>query len=165
MEHGLKSANGGGVGKTKCTRNNQSLNITGMTLHLAPSLVHVGGVKAAKGCESLRKPHRQTCHRPSEKSLRKLKEQRNRCRMGEMLAAAVKVSGPRLFKANRQVERWSDDRGVRKTGSKGGERRRGVGRGIKESSGRQVEDLDLPGSVGISEPSFATHLQPLTRCH
>lgn len=30
---------------------------------------------------------------------------------------------------------------------------------------RQVEDLDLPGSVGISEPSFATHLQPLTRCH
>lgn len=29
----------------------------------------------------------------------------------------------------------------------------------------QVEDWDLPGSVGISEPSFATHLQPLTRCH
>lgn len=43
---------GGGVAKTKCTRNNQSLNITGMTLHLAPSLVHVGGVKAAKGCEA-----------------------------------------------------------------------------------------------------------------
>lgn len=80
-------------------------------------------------------------------------------------AAAAKVSGPRLFKATRQVERWSDDRGVRKTDSKAGERRRGVGRGIKESSGRQVEDLDLPGSVGISEPSFATHLQPLTRCH
>lgn len=79
-----------------------------------------------------------------------------------MSAAAAKVSSPRLFKAKRQVERWSDDRGARKTESEVGERRRGVGRGIKE---RQLEDLDLPGSVGISEPSFATHLQPLTRCH
>lgn len=38
-------------------------------------------------------------------------------------------------------------------------------RQIRQHTGRQVEDLDLPGSVGISEPSFATHLQPLTRCH
>lgn len=64
--------------------------------------------------------------------LRKLKEQRNRCRMCKMLTAAVKVSGPRLFKAERQVERWSDDRGVRKTDSKVGEGRRGAGRGLKE---------------------------------
>lgn len=46
--------------------------------------------------------------------------------MCKMLAAAVKVSSARLFKAKRQVERWRDDREVRKTGSKAGERRRGL---------------------------------------
>lgn len=104
MEHGLQS---GGVAKTKCTRNNHWLNITGMTLHLAPSPVHVGGVAAAKGWESLRKPNRQ----------RRVSEKRQEAGRAEEPAADVRdVSGPRPVKADGQVERWSDGRGARKVG-------------------------------------------------
>lgn len=46
-----------------------------------------------------------------------------------------------------------------------GEGKRRVKRQLGQHAATQVQDLDLPGSVGISEPSFATHLQPLTRCH
>lgn len=63
------------------------------------------------------------------------------------------------------MERWRDGGEVKERGSKVGRKDRRVERRIKESRGAQVQGFDLPGSVGISEPSFATHLQPLTRCH
>lgn len=53
-----------------------------------------------------------------------------------------------------------------------GHKRRGKEKTFKETdrtadrhAGEGRFRKDLPGSVGISEPSFATHLQPLTRCH
>lgn len=60
-----------------------------------------------------------------------------------------------------QMERWErsevDEHDMRGTGN--------VKRQVGQHAATPVQDLDLPGSVGISEPSFATHLQPLTRCH
>lgn len=64
-----------------------------------------------------------------------------------------------------QVGRWRDEREGGWMCMTRGERKRRVKRQVGQQAATQVQDLDLPGSVGISEPSFATHLQPLTRCH
>lgn len=145
MEHRLTNVDGG-VTKTKCPQNNKIAqhhrgDFAFGAFCGAPG--RVGGVKAAKGCESLPTPHRPNVTSRFGKLAREAERAEGRRGSGaggregmcKMLAAAVKVSGPRLSTATRQVGRWRDDRGARKTDSEVGERRRGIGRGSKRAVG------------------------------
>lgn len=142
--------------------------------HLLLSVSQCRRCKSRRDCESLEKcTNKRGINFKNKlqeqifkgKTMVAVKKGCERCWTNGHGAAEKVMSNGWLDTTQRQVGRWRDERGVRWVGMQLEGRERYLKTNKKAKRKKSKKNVYLPGSVGISEPSFAMHLQPLTRCH